>query len=93
MTGAAYSAWHYAPDALPRFVARPDGRFDLHLVIGAWSPVPVEEKVAVRWSVRGRSSAESAVPAEEVTALDDEFEKRLQLLDAAPDLDPGQAPA
>jgi hypothetical protein len=84
VTGLEYSAWHYAPDAFPRLVSRPDGRFDLHLVVGTWSRVSIGETVTVRWNVRGRASVQVTVPAQDVTVLDDEFEQRLRLADAAP---------
>ena len=82
MAGPDYSAWHYAPDAPVRLTRGPDGRVDLHILVGAWSAAPTGETVTVRWQVT--DGVEAVVPAADVTPVDAEFADRLRTVDDAP---------
>lgn len=86
MGGPDYSAWHYAPDTPVRLTVGDEGRFDLHILVGAWSAAPTGETVTVQWSVTDGAGpgAESFVAAADVVPVDDAFAARLRAVDDAP---------
>ena len=87
VAGPDYSAWHYAPDAPVRLTRGPDGRVDLHILVGAWSAAPTGRRPS---RCDGRSPTAPApepspsCPASDVTPVDAEFADRLRTVDDAP---------
>jgi hypothetical protein len=86
MSSARFTAWHYAPDALPQLVQRDDGNLDLLLLVGAWSDValPAPETVRVTWTASPRAGVENVVAADAIRAVDRALEAQLRADDARP---------